>query len=216
MKDVWLRFVVFTVLFSSLAGAQSPDAAVSIPGPEHGTIVANIYANEFLGFRFPIPDGWQVNRETVGAEREGEAEQTPGGGLELLIIDQHTGRSFRNRIVVSAVDATNRSVTTQDYVSKFVAVLVGRGGRELVHDATDVELAGKHFFRADYKQPIPGGSLAEAFVCTKFNGYFLGWTFVAGSSEELEGLVNSLQGLSFRDELRPVELWAASLLQVKI
>jgi TonB family protein len=204
MKLVFLYFVVMAFLLSSLAGGQSPGAAVSAPGPENGTIVSNTYANEFLGFWFPIPDGWQVNRESVGTEREGEAKLTPGGGLELVVLDQHTAGPFRNRIVLSALDATGMSVTTQEYVSKFVGAQVKHEGRELVRDATDVELGGKHFFRADYKQPFPGGARSEAFVCTKLSGYFIGWTFVAGSPQELESLVNSLQRLSFRDEPRVV------------
>ena len=204
MKRAWFQFVAIAVVFLSPAGAQNPGAAVNKPGPGDGTIVSNTYANEFLGFWFPIPDGWQVNRESVGAEREGEAKRTPEGGLELLVVDQHTARPFRNRIVVTTLDAVGLSATTREYVSKFVKVQVGRDGRELVRDSTDVELAGRHFFRADYKQPVPGGAMAEAFVCTKFSGYFLGWTFVAGSPEELEGLVSSLQRLSFRDEQTPL------------
>jgi TonB family protein len=203
MEVAWFHFVLIAVLFSSLARAQNTGTAVSKPGPENGTISNSIYTNELLGFSYPIPDGWQINRDDVGAGREGEAKRTPGGGLELLVIDQHTARPFRNRIVMSAIDTTGMSATTREYTSKFVQVQVNREGRELVRDAIDVELAGKHFFRADYKQPISGGALSEAFVCTKFRGYFLGWTFVAGSPEELEGFVNSLQRLTFHDDPVP-------------
>jgi len=204
MRIAVLYIVVIVFLFPSLARAQNSGATVSRPGPEIGTIVSSTYANDFLGFWFPIPEGWQVNRESIGAEREGAAKRTPGGGLELVVLDQHTGRPFRNRIVLSALEATGMSVTTQEYVSKFVGVQVKQDGRELVRDATDVELAGKHFFRADYKQTVPGGALSEAFVCTKLSGYFVGWTFVAGSPQELESVVNSLQRLSFRDESRVI------------
>jgi TonB family protein len=204
MKLGWIHFVVVASLFASIARAQSSDTALDQPpAPEHGTIVGTTYANESLGFSFPIPDGWQINRDTVGAEREGEAERTPGGGLELLVIDQHLARPFRNRIVVTALDATLTSLTTKENVSKIVGVQVARDGRKLVSDATEVEIAGKQFYRSDYAQPVPGGTLAEAFVCTKFRQYYLGWTFVAGSPEELEGIINSLQRLSFRDESKP-------------
>jgi TonB family protein len=204
MRIAVLYIVVIVFLFPSLARAQNSGVTASRPGPESGTIVSSTYANEFLGFWFPIPEGWQVNRESIGAEREGAAKRTSGGGLELVVLDQHTARPFRNRIVLSALDATGMSVTTQEYVSKFVGVQVKEDGRELVRDATDVELAGKHFFRADYRQPVSGGALSEAFVCTKLGGYFVGWTFVAGSPQELESLVNSLQRLSFRDESRVI------------
>lgn len=204
MKCRWFHLVAITFLFSALARAQSPSTVVSKPAPEDGAIVSNTYANESLGFWFPIPEGWEVNHEDLGVGREGGTKRTPGGGRELLLIDQHVGRPFRNRIVVTALDATGMAVTTQEYVSKFVKVQVNRDGRELVRDNLDIELAGRHFVRADYKQTIPGGALSEAFLCTKFNGYFLGWTLVAGSPEELEGLVNSLQNLSFRSDSTPI------------
>jgi len=57
MKRAWFHFVVGSVLVASLAGAQRPDATAGTPGPEHGTIVSNTYANEFLGFWFLYPMG---------------------------------------------------------------------------------------------------------------------------------------------------------------
>src|SRR5580704_13964107 len=98
MKQMWFHFVASTVLFSSLAGAQSSDTEASKPGPEHGTIVDHLYTNECLGFSYPIPDGWEVNNEVGGVTPEGEARPLSGGGLVLLVLDQHRGRAFRNRI----------------------------------------------------------------------------------------------------------------------
>src|SRR5258708_1856395 len=195
MKQAWVHHVASAVLFSSLAGAQSPGTAVSKPGPEDGTIVSNTYANEFLGFWFPIPDGWQINRGSGGAEREGEAKRLPGGGLELLILDHWVVKSRRNRIVVSAVDATGYSSAIQAFVSDFVRAPIDETGGEVLREAFPVDFAGQHFFRADYKQALKSSAQWGAFVCTKFNGYFLGWTFVAGSPEDLEDAVNSLRRL---------------------
>jgi len=204
MKLVFLYFVVVAFLLSSLAGAQSSGAAVSTPGPENGTIVSNTYANEFLGFWFPIPDGWQVNRASVGAEREGQAKRLPGGGLELLIVDRRTARPARNRIVISAVDATGYSSAIEAFVSDFVRAPINETGGEVLREASPVDFAGQHFFRADYKQVLKNGVQWGAFVCTKVSGYFIGWTFIAGSPEELEDIVNSLQRLSFRNEPSPM------------
>jgi TonB family protein len=200
MRLVWVYVLVTALVFSSLVVAQNPGTGLHKPGPEEGTLAGNIYANEFLGFSFPIPDGWEVNREILGTEREGEAKRTPGGGLELLVIDQHTGKPFRNRIVVSALDAAGMSATTQEYVSKFVKVRLNRDGRQLVQDAVDIELAGRHFSRADYKESSAEVTLHKAFVSTKFRGYFLGWTLVAGSPEELEAIAKSLDRISFRED----------------
>jgi len=204
MKCAWFHFVVGSVLVASLAGAQRPDATAGTPEPEHGTIVSNTYANEFLGFWFPIPDGWQVNRESVGADREGEAKRISGGGLELLVIDRGDRKHGGSRIVISAMDAAGYSAGTPAFASNFVRGPIGETGGEVLREGLPVDFAGQHFFRGDYRQDFKGGSQWGAFVCTKFNGYFIGWTFVTYSADELEGLVNSLQRLSFRDQPVPI------------
>ena len=204
MKCAWFHFVVGSVLVASLAGAQRPDATAGTPEPEHGTIVGNTYANEFLGFWFPIPDGWQVNRESVGADREGEAKRISGGGLELLVIDRGDRKHGGSRIVISAMDAAGYSAGTPAFASNFVRGPIGETGGEVLREGLPVDFAGQHFFRGDYRQDFKGGSQWGAFVCTKFNGYFIGWTFVTYSADELEGLVNSLQRLSFRDQPVPI------------
>jgi TonB family protein len=197
MKLARFCFVAMTVLFSSLAGAQNASTAVNKPGSEDGTIVNNTYANEYLGFSYPIPEGWQVSNDTVGNNGQVKAVRFSGGGLVLLVIDQHTGAPLFNRIVLSALDARSLSVDTQGFVSKFVRAQLGREGMELVRDTFPADFAGKHFFREDYKESSTGGGLYKAFVCTKFRGYFLGWTLATGSPPELEEAVKSLQHLSF-------------------
>jgi TonB family protein len=195
MKRTWFHFIVSAVLFSSLAGAQSPDQTVGRPGPEDGTVVNKTYANAYLGFAYPIPDGWEVSRD-AGSEWDGKAHRFPSGGLELLIVDRYTG-SFRNRILVSALDATGFSTTTGGFVSRIARGPINETGGEIVREPFAVTFAGQPFFRADYKQTLNGGTRWGTFICTKLRGYFLGWMFVASSPGELEGFVRSLQRLSF-------------------
>ena len=176
MKLDCVHFVFAAVLLSSLAGAQSSATAGEKPGPEDGTIVNKTYANAYLGFSYPIPDGWEVSRD-VGSERDGKAHRFPSGGLELLIVDRYTG-SFRNRILVTALDATGLSATTSAFVSQIVRGPISETGGEVVREPFAVTFVGQPFFRADYKQTFNGGTQWGTFVCTKFRGYFLGWMFV--------------------------------------
>jgi hypothetical protein len=89
MKRAWVYFAVSAVLFSSFAWAQSSDTVVKKPGPEDGTIINKTYANAYLGFSYPIPDGWKVSGD-VASELYGKAHRFPSGGLELLILDRYT------------------------------------------------------------------------------------------------------------------------------
>lgn len=192
--------IVAALLCFSARAQQSNESSLSTPGPESGSIVRGVYVNEFLGFSYPIPEGWQIDDKTEDNDGKVKAVLFPGGGLILLMIDQHTGAPFFNRIVLSALDARSLSVDTQGFVSKFVRAQLGRGGTELVRDSIPAEFVGKHFFREDYKESSTRGAVYKAFVCTKFRGYFLGWTLVAGSLSELEEAVKSLQHISFRED----------------
>ena len=201
MKPILVHFavVILLVCFSARA-QQSSDSSSSAPAEESGSIVRSTYVNEFLGFSYPMPQGWQIDNETVNNDGKVKAVHFPGGGLILLMIDQHTGQRLFNRIVLSALDGSSMSVDTQGFVSKFVRAQLGREGMELVRDTFPVDFAGKHFFREDYKESNTGGALYKAFVCTKFRGYFLGWTFAAGSPPELEEALKSLQRIAFVED----------------
>src|SRR2546429_6025665 len=46
-------------------------------------------------------------------------------------------------------------------------------GVEVVREVYAVDLAGRKFFREDYKESFNGGALSKTFICTKSRGYFL-------------------------------------------
>ena len=197
-----LRLISIAILAPTLVLAQQSSDASSKPrGPENGSILNSVYVNAFLGFSFPIPGGWQVNSEAIGSNNgEVKAKVTPGGGLILLVIDQHTGRRFFNRILLTAVEEKSAGLDTQGFVAKVVRVQLDREGMSLVREAFPVDLAGRHFVREDYKESSGDSAVYKAFVCTTFGGYLLGWTLATGSPAELEEAVNLLQRIEFRNE----------------
>jgi hypothetical protein len=154
------------------AGKSSPNAS----GAERGTVAGNTYTNEFLGISFSIPTGWQVVSDKAVALEAGGLR-----GWVLFTIERTDGVPYRNRIAASAVDASSLTATTQHFVSVFVkAEKSQQVDWEMLRDVFPVDLAGKHFFREDYKESSAGRTLYRASICTKFRGYFLGWTFAAG------------------------------------
>jgi len=197
MKRILDHFAVVLLVCFSAQAQQSNESSSSSPVPDNGRIIRSAYVNEFLGFSYPIPEGWQIDNKTANNDGKVKAVLFPGGGLILLIIDRHMGEPLFSRILLSALDGRSMSVDTQGFVSKFVLAQLGRDGMELVRDAFPVDFAGKHFFREDYKESSTMGVLYKTFVCTTFRGYFLGWTLAAASLPELEEAVKSLQHISF-------------------
>jgi TonB family protein len=199
MKLAWTCFVGIAVALSELVDPQGSRAGVSKMMPENGTVVDGVYSNQCLGFSYPIPDGWVPNFEVGTIVPEGMATHSSGGGVILLVLDQHTGRPFKNRIVLSSMRATGLKVDIDGFVSKFVRAQISQSQEhtELSRDTLPANFAAKQFFRADYRESLPTGALYKAFIATKFREYFLGWTLVAGSPEELEESADSLQRISF-------------------
>lgn len=201
----WCRFVVLIFLICPIALAQDNDGVATEPSivePDTGGISHGIYTNDFFGFSYPLPDGWYANTELR------ETARLPEGSLLLLVADQHTGRLLRNRLLVIADDESrylryHRAPNVSDYVAKMVHAQIDKEGKALAQNAVAVEMSGKHFFRADYKEPSDIAILYKAFVCMDTKGYFLSWTFVADSQERLDLLVNSLDHISFRQDQQP-------------
>ena len=204
MRIVWIRFTAIAVLTSALVWAQQPSNSSTTEAFENGSIANNVYTNDCLGFSLAIPAAWQLNTQFLGAD--GKARHA-GGQLVLLLLDQHKEGSFGNRIVLTARDASGSAPGPEEFVSKSLHAQLDadREHRQMVKDTYPVDYGGKIFFRADYKQAIGnGGPLYGAFVYTKFRGFYIGETIMAGSPEELDQGASSLQQISFRgDEPNP-------------
>jgi protein TonB len=165
-----------------------------------GTLGQGRYANQCLGFTYVIPEGWDVSM-IVG--RDGRAKHLPDGGLALLAIQQHTDAPPSNMIVLTAHDATGQPQSTEDFVKNAVHSEVSghAEGRELIREPFPVEYGGKKFFRSDYKQSFSNGvNSFMSILETKFRGYYIGASLVAGSEEALDKATDSLGRTTFLDD----------------
>jgi TonB family protein len=200
MKRLRMLPIIAIALMESIASAQPATSQPTQMGPKYGVVADRTYTNEFLGFSFPIPEGWEVNRDDVGKEREGEAKQNPSGGLILLVLDQHTENPLRNRMVLSAISAGGLP-STDKFVANFVKSQTKSSSNSVIHDVLPKRFAGQDFFREDFEESYPGGILYKSFICTKFRGFFLGWTLVEDSQAHLQDTAESLERVSFQQDL---------------
>lgn len=187
------------LLLFTLTSADSQEAATFGPQTyDHGIIDAGFYINHCLGFSYPIPEGWKVNAAALGSP-PGVAKREPGG-LILLILDQRASPGLVNRMILSATDTRNLNFDAKEFVSRFVHLAPSgpnAWSRKIMQEPYAVDLAGQHFFRADFADTRSEVTVYKAYISTKFRGYFLNWTIGASSSEELDTLVNSLRKLVF-------------------
>jgi TonB family protein len=204
MKRAWLSFVISFALAPALVCAQQPgNDSSTAPAYETGRIENNTYTNDCLGFSLAIPDGWQVNSQLLGAD--GKASHVAKGVLFLLVIDQQKPGSALKRAGLYARDASASAASAQEFVSAAIhgQVTLDPEHRQLVRDTFSVDYGGKHFSRADYKQTLANGTTFYlAFIYTKFRGHYIGGNLAAGSPDELDQTANSLQRISFLEDVQ--------------
>jgi TonB family protein len=203
MKRAWVSILLSFALAPALVCGQQPgnNSAVTL-AYENGRIENNTYTNECLGFSLAIPDGWQVNSQLLGAD--GKASHVAKGVLFLLVIDQQKPGSALKRVGLYARDASASAASAQEFVSAAIhgQVTLDPEHRQLVRDTFSVDYGGKHFSRADYKQTLANGTTFYlAFIYTKFRGYYIGGNLAAGSPDELDQSANSLQHISFLEDV---------------
>ncbi len=112
-------------------------------------------------------------------------------------------RQQASSIALQATDATLYAPTVQEFVSDSLheQVHLDQEHREVLKDAYSVDFGGKHFSRADYKQMMNQVPVYITFVYTRFRGYYVGETIIAKSADGLEESVNSLQRISFLEDV---------------
>ncbi len=201
MKFVGFYFVVLFIVAHSVGWAQQPaSGSPDTLAFENGSIKDNLYTNDCFGFSLVLPAGWQLNAKFAGSD--GKAKHA-AAQLVLLLLDQQKEGSSGSRIILTARDASGSAPPAEEFVSKSVhsAIDADQEHRQFVKGTYSVDYGGKTFSRADYKQAMSsGGTLYFAFVYTKFRGYYIGETVMAGSPEELDQSANSLQHISFQED----------------
>jgi len=192
-----LCFAVLTTGF--ILAQQSADKPAGALTYDAGVFANNAYTNECMGISFPVPSGWMAKR----INGPSKAIHLPGGGLNLLMIEQPRQGTFGNTITLYATPAIHATESAKEFVTQAIQTQVTHNpqNNQLVRETFAVDYAGKHFFRADYKTTLPRASL-RSLIFTRFRDYYIGEMVEAGSAAELDKAVDSLKGISFREDVR--------------
>jgi hypothetical protein len=190
------------ILATGFVFAQQPAGKQpAAPTYDAGFFANNTYTNECMGISFTMPSGWLAKRQ--GFDGPSKAIHLPGGGLNLLMIEQPKQGTFGNTITLYAAPATEATGSAKDFVTHAVQTQVTRSpqNNELVRDTFPVDYAGKHFFRADYKTSKPRATL-RSLIFTRFRDYYIGEMVEVGNTAELDSAIDSLKNISFREDVR--------------
>ncbi len=157
---------------------------------------AQLYRNPTFAFRYNIPYGW------VYRTKEMQAGNEAGKGEVLLAVFERppeaTGDTINSAVVIASESAASYPglKKVEDYMGPLTELATAKGfTAEGEPYALDVE--SRHLLRADFVKPRSDKlTMRQCTLVLLAKGHIVSFTFIAGSEDELDELMD---GLHFGD-----------------
>ena len=189
--------VTVVLSLSFTARAQSLTGAVA-KSPQR-TEDAQLFRNTTFGFRYQIPYGW-VDR-TEAMKTEAMKEGVEAGKAELLLATfehptEATGDNINSAVIIASESTASYPGfrNAEDYVGPLTEVATAKGfkpdGEPYV-----LEVESRQLLRVDFIKTVSDKLSLSMRQCTLVmlsKGQIVSFTFIAGSEDELDDLMDGL------------------------
>jgi len=203
------------------AGAASSSSSKSVPsaaskarkaGPalDAGTLSGDVYRNTAFGFTCKVPAGWverteEMNESDDDSQDTSQPQGTRGGteekrGRVLLAVFSRPpaahGEDVNASIVIAAESAATYPGLTDaaQYVVGPLTDAAKAQGFHVAGEAYEFTVGSKTLPRADFQKNMARHVVREATVAMLAKRWLVTFTFVAGTDDDLDEL---MEGLSF-------------------
>jgi hypothetical protein len=172
--------------------AQTPRKPVTKPTSED----AQLYRNPTFGFRYAIPYGW-VDRTRDMHEQRADSQSANQGEVLLATFErppEAAGETINSAVVIAAENIADYPglKRAEDYVAPLIE-LVTKIGFKQEGDPAYVEIDRRELIRADFSKPLNDKlTMRQSSLVLFAKGRIVSFTFIAGTTDELDGLVNRL------------------------
>lgn len=207
--------IAIIMLVCIIANGQQP----STQGD--GSVKDGVYKSPFFHFSFTYPKGWVVHGEAtkerireVGKERitssgglsEAEADRVLKNTYQLLTVFQHPlgtpGVEINPAIQVVAEDVRHAPGITdgRTYLLNIRPIITKAGGQFIQEQPDEFRVAGRQFFRQDYRMTVNNVSLQQALIVGFDTGYVLAFIFTSKDQAGVEEMLKSLKTITFEGQ----------------
>jgi hypothetical protein len=190
--------IIFAGVASQSQSKASPAAKPSTASPD-----TQIYRNSTYGFRYQVPFGW-VERSKQMQEGNGDSK----GEVLLAVFErppEAAGDTVNSAVVIASESAESYPglKKAEDYLGPLTE-LATASGFQAEGDPSVVEVDSRELVRADFNKQIGAkksdGDASEGQLTMRQTTLILlahrrivSFTFIAGSEDELDKLVNNLR-----------------------
>jgi hypothetical protein len=160
--------------------------------PDPGTLADGLYRNPFFGFQIKLPYGW--------VDRSDEMRQNDDPPKSMLLLGaferppEATGDTVNSAVVITAEKTSQFSglKTAADYFGPITELATARDFKA-VNPPNDFTVGTKALVRADYTKPRGNLTMYQSSLVMLDKGYAVSFTFVTGSEDEANSLIERLQ-----------------------
>jgi hypothetical protein len=211
--DGWLlvaiaNAVIFLAPASWAQGSTSPSAkrpasASSATSPDNLNEDPQLYRNATFGFRYRIPFGWVDRTSSMQGDSAQKGKQE-SDGAELLLAaferpPEATGDTVNSAVVIAAESAAAYPglKKAEDYLGPLTELAAAKGLKP-EGEPYELEVESRQLLRADFSKPLAAGANGDKLTmrqCTLVmlaKGRIVSFTFIAGSEDELDDLMDGL------------------------
>jgi hypothetical protein len=189
--------------FPLVADSQTQHRPATAPAakPAEG---AQLYRSTTFGFRYQIPYGWvdrtKDMREQEAAEKSDAKEKanTVSKGEVLLAVferpPQAAGETINSAVVVAAENAAAYPglKKAEDYLGPLTELTTSKGFKA-EGDPSVIEIDARQLVRADFTKPLNDKlTMRQTTLVLLTHGQIVSFTFIAGSEDELDNLIDNL------------------------
>ena len=187
--------IVFAAFcLSSLAQAQSRSApaAKSAARPSANKEDTQLYRNSTFAFRYQIPYGW--------VDRSKEMQQgSESGKSEVLLAvferpPEATGDTINSAVVIASENAASYPALkrAEDYLGPLTELATAKGFKA-EGEPYALEVESRRLLRADFIKPLSDKlTMRQCTLVLIAKGQIVSFTFISGSEEELDNLMDGL------------------------
>jgi hypothetical protein len=187
--------------------AAKPTASLQ---PDPGAVSKGTYRNASFGFTCKIPEGWVLRTEELNAPEQNaqgkdESENTansptknPNSKSRVLLAafarpPQAHGEEINSSILIAAESASGYPGLKDagQYLDPITEVAKDQGF-ELVEDPYETQIGARTIDRADFQMNIGSRMMLQSTLVILARGYVVSFTFIGGTEDEVEELVDSL------------------------
>jgi len=178
------------------SSSRHPPARTSASVPDAGGVSNGVYRNPSFGFGYKIPFGW-VERTAEMREDDSGKPTDPSNAQVLLAVFERppevTGDSVNSAVVIAAesVKSYPGLKTAVDYFGPLEEVTKAKGFK-VVNEPYEFPAGARKLAREDFSKELGKLTMQQASLVMVQRGYAVSFTFIAGSQDEVEELVERL------------------------